>query len=134
MRHALFFWIRLTRKGAKEEDKSKQERKTTSGGKLLGKKDGARRGGAVSDLCLESSLGPFNVSSISVYDKQPCVAGQVKNHASGVQIQLPIPYAYSRMRRHGRVLATSSCHSGEQCDKQVTTAASSPISGFRAFP
>lgn len=44
MRHALFFWIRLTRKGAKEEDKSKQERKTTSGGKLLGKKDGARRG------------------------------------------------------------------------------------------
>lgn len=51
-----------------------------------------------------------------------------------VQIQLPIPYAYSRMRRHGLVSWSHPFATGEQRDKQVTTAASSPISGFRVFP
>lgn len=91
--------------------------------------------GAVSDLCLESSLGPFNVSSISVYDKQPCVAGQGKNHASGRPDTAAHPVCIqSHAQTWPGVLVTSFCHSGEQRDKQVTTAASSPISGFRAFP
>lgn len=69
--------------------------------------------GAVSDLCLESSLGPFNVSSISVYDKQPCVAGQGKNHASGRPDTAAHPVCIqSHAQTWPGVLVTSFCHWG----------------------